>query len=178
MVQLNNLDWLELIKSKSEELEEAGVKAFQEACNDKYSYMMVILYSNGEISTCNLSDLKTIEKELGNKTALKITEFVSGCKEEVTDEEEAREAIREAIEHRCDIIQMQMYEYLGCSWEYINEDKRKELLQNAHCTDGNGNEVIDGECIVDLSECLAIPGKIVDGEIVIDEKAVIYKSIA
>lgn len=65
--------------------------------------------------------------------------------------------------------------YVGKKWGDLTEELRGKLLQNANCVDGEtGNNVDDGECIVDLNETISVAGKIEDMEIVIDDEAVIY----
>lgn len=47
----------------------------------------------------------------------------------------------------------------------------------AICTDGaEGNTVKSGNGIVDFINGLSVPGKVVDGEIVIEPDAIIYNS--
>lgn len=65
--------------------------------------------------------------------------------------------------------------FLGKEWKTITEEDKKRLLSNASCIDGaTGNGVVEGECIIDLTDNLSIAGKIVDDEYVIDDESIIY----
>lgn len=65
----------------------------------------------------------------------------------------------------------------GHKWKNIKADIQEKLLLRANTIDGiTGNLCKDGECIVVLNEYLSIAGKIIDGEIVIDEESRIYNS--
>ena len=67
----------------------------------------------------------------------------------------------------------------GKKWEELEEYEKEMLLSKANCVDGEtGNNAYAGECIVDLTETLSVAGALVDGEIVIDDEAVIYCPIA
>lgn len=68
--------------------------------------------------------------------------------------------------------------YDGVKWGWIPEAERKELLKNANAVDGNGNEMHDdGECIIDLTHPWSVAGRVEDGEIIIDDGAVIYNPV-
>ena len=58
----------------------------------------------------------------------------------------------------------------GVIWKDLNEETKQELLSNANVWDN----VKEGECIIDLTEKFSVEGEIVDGEIFINENAVIY----
>ena len=67
----------------------------------------------------------------------------------------------------------------GKKWGELKENQKNMLLSRANCVDGvTGNNVQEGECIVDLTDELSVAGTLVDGEIVIDDEAVIYCPIA
>lgn len=66
----------------------------------------------------------------------------------------------------------------GKKWGELEAYERKMLLSKANCVDGMCNTIREGECIVDLTEELSVAGALVDGEIVIDDEAVIYCPIA
>lgn len=68
-----------------------------------------------------------------------------------------------------------MSKLVGMEWRKLSEETRNSLLEGASCIDGEtGNEVNEGECIVDLTDNLSVAGRIEDFEIVIDDNAIIY----
>lgn len=68
-----------------------------------------------------------------------------------------------------------MSKLVGIKWGRLEKETQDWLLEDCNCVDGRtGNNIDDGECIVDLTEDLSVPGKIVDGELVIDDNAKIY----
>ena len=58
----------------------------------------------------------------------------------------------------------------GVIWKDLNEETKQELLSNASVWD----DVREGECIIDLTEKFSIEGEIINGEIIINDNAVIY----
>ena len=58
----------------------------------------------------------------------------------------------------------------GVIWRDLNEETKQELLSNANVWDN----VKEGECIIDLTEKFSVEGEIVDGEIIINDNAIIY----
>ena len=58
----------------------------------------------------------------------------------------------------------------GVIWKDLNEETKQELLSNANVWDN----VKEGECIIDLTEKFSIEGEIINGEIIINDNAVIY----
>ena len=68
-----------------------------------------------------------------------------------------------------------MKNFEGMKWGELTTSEKEELLKNANCIDGEtGNNVEDGECIVDLTEEYSVGGNIIDDEIIIDDNAIIY----
>lgn len=67
----------------------------------------------------------------------------------------------------------------GKKWGELERYEKKMLLSKVNCVDGEtGNNTYDGECIVDLTDELSVVGTLIDGEIVINDEAVIYCPIA
>jgi hypothetical protein len=65
--------------------------------------------------------------------------------------------------------------YLGKKWNELSEVEQKELLSRANAIDGaTGNNIDNGECIIDLTENLSIAGRVEYGEITIEDEAIIY----
>ena len=58
----------------------------------------------------------------------------------------------------------------GVIWKDLNEETKQELLSNANVWDN----VKEGECIIDLTEEFSIEGEIINGEIIINDNAIIY----
>ena len=68
-----------------------------------------------------------------------------------------------------------MEKYLGKKWNELKEVEQKELLSKANAIDGiTGNNIDNGECIIDLTENLSIVGRVEYGEITIEDEAIIY----
>lgn len=67
-------------------------------------------------------------------------------------------------------------DYEGMKWNELTESEKEELLRTANAIDGRtGNNMKeDGECIIDLEYPFSVPGRLEDGEIIIDDEAVIY----
>ena len=62
----------------------------------------------------------------------------------------------------------------GMKWKDLKEETKQFLLEDAVTSDGDCNVVLNGECIVDLTSTLSVTGEVIDGEIVIDDNAIIY----
>ena len=68
-----------------------------------------------------------------------------------------------------------MKNLIGKKWMELSEAEKNELLKNPSAVNGEtGNRCDEGECIVDLTENMSVFGEVVDGEIVINNEAVIY----
>ena len=67
-------------------------------------------------------------------------------------------------------------DYEGKKWKELSESEQERLLRTANAIDGRtGNDMRqDGECIIDLEYPFSVSGRLEDGEIVIDDEAVIY----
>ena len=64
---------------------------------------------------------------------------------------------------------------VGKKWSELSEKEQDALLENANAVIYTGEDLCgDGECIFDLTEKYSILGKVVDGEKIIDDDAVIY----
>jgi len=68
---------------------------------------------------------------------------------------------------------------IGCKWGQIAADTQSQLLRNASAVDGvvGDNMKIDGPCIIDLMDNLAVSGNVVDGDIIIADDAILYDPI-
>ena len=68
-----------------------------------------------------------------------------------------------------------MSKLIGVKWGKLEKATQEYLLKNCNCVNGaTGDTAYNGDCIVDLTENLSIDGKIVDGDIVIDDNAKLY----
>ena len=68
-----------------------------------------------------------------------------------------------------------MSKLVGIKWGKLEKDTQEYLLKNCNCVNGGtGDTAYNGDCIVDLTENLSVAGKIVDGDIAIDDDAKIY----
>ena len=65
---------------------------------------------------------------------------------------------------------------VGAKWGSLDSTTQNMLLFNVKCVDGiTGNEVSeDGDWILDLVDNLSVSGKIIDGEVIVDDDAIIY----
>lgn len=63
---------------------------------------------------------------------------------------------------------------VGMKWKDLKEETKQFLLKDAITSDGDCNVVLNGECIVDLTNNLSVEGKVIDGKIIIDNNAIIY----
>ena len=70
-----------------------------------------------------------------------------------------------------------MSKLVGIKWGRLENETQDWLLEKANCVDGDGNNVENGECIVDLTDNLSIAGEIVNDELIINDDAVIYNPI-
>lgn len=73
-----------------------------------------------------------------------------------------------------------MKNFEGLTWGSLTEEERELLLKDANAVDGvSGNNVQeDGDWIIDLAHNFSVQGHIVDGEIVVDDSAIIYNPLA
>ena len=64
---------------------------------------------------------------------------------------------------------------VGIKWGKLEKTTQEYLLKDCDCINGaTGDTAYNGDCIVDLTENLSVDGKIVDGDIIIDDDAKIY----
>ena len=71
-----------------------------------------------------------------------------------------------------------MSKLVRVKWGKLEKATQEYLLKNCNCVNGaTGDTAYNGDCIVDLTENLSVAGKIVDGDIVIDDDAKIYDPI-
>lgn len=71
-----------------------------------------------------------------------------------------------------------MNELTGLRWGVLPLETKEWLLKGANCIDGaTGDNVTEGECIVDFSETLSISAKVIDGEIIIEDSAILYNPL-
>ena len=67
---------------------------------------------------------------------------------------------------------------VGVKWGKLEKATKEWLLKDCDCVNAvTVNDAYNGDCIVDLTENLSVPGKIVNGDIVIDDNAKIYDPI-
>ena len=68
-----------------------------------------------------------------------------------------------------------MNKLVGIKWGKLEKATQEWLLKDCDCIKAvTVNDAYNGDCIVDLTENLSVAGKIVDGDIVIDDDAEIY----
>ena len=68
-----------------------------------------------------------------------------------------------------------MSKLVGIKWGRLEKATQEWLLKDCDCINAvTVNDAYNGDCIVDLIENLSVPGKIVDGDIIIDYDAEIY----
>ena len=67
---------------------------------------------------------------------------------------------------------------VGKKWGELSAELKEDLLSNCNPVDNMCETVKDGECIVDFLdyEYVSVLGVVIDGEVVIDDNAVIYDS--
>ena len=64
---------------------------------------------------------------------------------------------------------------VGIKWGKLEKATQEWLLKDCDCVNAvTVNDAYNGDCIVDLTENLSVPGKIVNGDIIIDDNAKIY----
>lgn len=70
-------------------------------------------------------------------------------------------------------------DYAGVRWGDLTEEEQEELLMDASAVDGRTGDNLkgSGECIIDLTHPWSVAGRVEDGEIIIDDGAVIYNPI-
>ncbi len=75
-----------------------------------------------------------------------------------------------------EMLKIKIEEIEGSTWGSLSNEEEEFLAQEMNAVDGiTGNDMRkDGECIIDLYAGLSVPGKVEDGEIVIDDEAIIY----
>ena len=67
---------------------------------------------------------------------------------------------------------------VGIKWGKLEKATQEYLLKDCDCINAvTVNDAYNGDCIIDLTENLSVAGKIVDGDIVIDDYAEIYNPI-
>ena len=67
---------------------------------------------------------------------------------------------------------------VGIKWGKLEKATQEWLLKDCDCINAvTVNDAYNGDCIVDLTENLSIDGKIVDGDLIIDDDAKIYDTI-
>ncbi len=68
-----------------------------------------------------------------------------------------------------------MKDFNGMKWSDLTQEEKDLLMSEARTVDArNGQSVNDGECIVDLLYPYSVSGRVVGGEIIVDQEAVIY----
>lgn len=68
-----------------------------------------------------------------------------------------------------------MKDFNGMKWSDLTQEEKDLLMSEARTVDArNSQSVNDGECIVDLLYPYSVSGRVVGGEIIIDQEAVIY----
>ena len=68
-----------------------------------------------------------------------------------------------------------MKDFNGMRWSDLTQEEKDLLMSEARTVDArNSQSVNDGECIVDLLYPYSVSGRVVDGEIIVDQEAVIY----
>ena len=71
-----------------------------------------------------------------------------------------------------------MNKLVGVRWGDLLDITKEDLLKKAICINGiNGDLTNEGECIIDLNNELSVSGNIIDGEIIINDNAIIYNPV-
>ena len=71
-----------------------------------------------------------------------------------------------------------MSKLVGIKWGKLEKATQEWLLKDCDCVNAvTVNDAYNGDCIVDLTENLSVDGKIVDGDLIIDDDAKIYDTI-
>ena len=68
-----------------------------------------------------------------------------------------------------------MKDFNGMKWSDLTQEEKELLMSEARTVDArNSQSVSDGECVIDLLYPYSVSGRVVDGEIIVDQEAVIY----
>lgn len=68
-----------------------------------------------------------------------------------------------------------MKDFNGMKWSDLTQEEKDLLMSEARTVDArNDQSVSDGECVIDLLYPYSVSGRVVDGEIIVDQEAVIY----
>lgn len=68
------------------------------------------------------------------------------------------------------------FNLIGKKWGELSQEDKDILLNSCHCINGvDGSGIEEGVCIVDLRPYVAIEGKIIEGEVVIDNNSEMYQ---
>ena len=68
-----------------------------------------------------------------------------------------------------------MKDFNGMKWSDLTQEEKDLLMSEARTVDArNSQSVNDGECIVDLLYPYSVSGRVIGGEIIVDQEAVIY----
>ena len=68
-----------------------------------------------------------------------------------------------------------MKDFNGMKWSDLTQEEKDLLMSEARTVDArNSQSVSDGECVIDLLYPYSVSGRVVDGEIIVDQEAVIY----
>lgn len=68
-----------------------------------------------------------------------------------------------------------MKDFNGMKWSDLTQEEKDLLMSEARTVDArNSQSVNEGECIVDLLYPYSVSGRVVGGEIIVDQEAVIY----
>ncbi len=68
-----------------------------------------------------------------------------------------------------------MKDFNGMKWSDLTQEEKDLLMSEARTVDArNSQSVNDDECIVDLLYPYSVSGRVVGGEIIVDQEAVIY----
>ena len=65
---------------------------------------------------------------------------------------------------------------IGKKWGELSAELKEDLLSNCSAVDNMSETIDNGECIVDFLdyEYVSVLGAVKDGEVVIDDEAIIY----
>lgn len=63
----------------------------------------------------------------------------------------------------------------GVKLGLLSDETKKSLLEGTFCIDKeSNNEVIEGECVIELTDTLSVDGRVLNGKVVIDDESIIY----
>lgn len=62
----------------------------------------------------------------------------------------------------------------GRKWGELTENEREYLLKETNTVDATGNNVKNGECIIDMADNLSVFGIIKNDELIINDEEIIY----